>query len=656
MASSYQSPGVGFNETDLTNNVGTTGTSGGAFAGDFAWGPVEQITTVSTPLEIEQTYGKPNDANFVSWYSAFNFLAYTGDLKLVRAADDDAINASDDDAGLLIKNSQHFEIVSTSPTTVKFAAKYPGALGNSLGVYAVDSADFATWEYRNLFDTAPGTSDWAESLGAANDELHLVVVDIHGKFSGVVGSVLERYSYLSKASDSKDANNGPNFYVNVLNRQSKYVWALAVPTGAEVVTPTSGAVASVAIGAGGTGYTTATVTFSAPPAGVTATGTAVLASGVITGVTVTNPGSGYVTAPTVTFGGPGTGGTATATLGTLASAREWGTPAVVAGVAGAYKVLVDAIEAPLSAGEDSTAITAGDLTRAYELFGNQEEVDVSLIFTGDGGGDSEHTVTVQNAIDNLAETRKDCVVFFSPKLSDVLNVTQSTAVTNVVATRNLVGRSSSYAVMDSGWKLQYDVYNDKYRWVPLNADLAGLCAQVDNTNDPWVSPGGYTRGRLKNVVSLAFNPNKTSRDGMYKVGINPVVTFNTDGTVLYGDKTLLGKNSAFGQIGTRRLFISLEVDISKAAKNFLFETNNEFTRNNFLNMVSPKLEQVRGRGGIEDFRVICDKSNNTPQVIMDRQFVGSIFIKPVYSINWVELNFVAVRQDVSFDEIVGGTF
>ncbi|WEM34268.1 tail sheath protein [Xanthomonas phage X1] len=658
MASSNLSPGVGFTETDLTNIVGSSGTSGGAFAGDFAWGPVEQIATVSSPLELEKTYHKPDDKNYTSWFSAFNFLAYTGDLKIVRAADEDAINSSDDGNGFLVKNSNHFEVVKTAPTTVQFAAKYPGALGDSIAVHMADASTFAGWQYAYLFDTAPGSSQWAESLGAANDELHIVIVDKQGKFSGVVGSVLETFSYLSKASDSKDANNGPNFYINVLNRTSKYVWALALPTGADLSAPSTGKVASVTVGAGGTGYTAApTVTFSLPATGgVRATGTATVTAGAVTGVTITNAGSGYVTAPTITFAGAGTGATATAVVGTVTDAAEWGTPGVVAGEAQTFKRLVAVKAAPLTGGKDSTAITAGDLTRAYDLFSNQEEVDVSLIFTGDAGGETEHNVTVQSAIDNLAESRRDCVVFYSPQLSDVLNKTQSDAVNAVVSTRNLVGRASSYAVMDSGWKLQYDVYNDKYRWIPLNADLAGLCAQVDSTNDPWVSPGGYTRGRLKNVVSLAFNPNKTSRDAIYKVGINPVVTFNTDGTVLYGDKTLLGKNSAFGQIGTRRLFISLEKDISTAAKYYLFETNNDFTRNNFVNMVSPKLEQVRGRGGIEDFRVVCDTSNNTAEVIMNRQFVGSIFIKPVYSINWVQLNFVAVRQDVSFDEVVGGTF
>lgn len=658
MASSFTqgSPSVDFREIDLTNIVGTVGVSGGAFAGNFAWGPVEEITTISSPLELEQTFGKPDDSNYVDWFSAFNFLAYTNDLKIVRAADADAINSTDTGTGLLIKNRQHFEIVKTAPTAVKFAAKNPGLLGDSIAVYVADSATFAGWDYANLFESAPGTSSWAASLGASNDELHIVVVDAQGRFTGVVGAVLETYSFVSKATDSKDANNAPNYYVNVLNRGSQYVWALALPTGSEVVDGLDGTIDSATVTAGGSDYTAATVTIAAPgPGGVQATATATVLGGEVTAITITNPGSGYTSAPTITITGDGTDATATAVLGTIAGA-EWGTPAVVAGVAQTYKSLAAELALPLTGGADSTAVAAEDLIPCYALFENQEEVDVSLIFLGHAGGESEHTAVVQYVIDNVAEARRDCIVFFSPNLSDVLNKTQSTAVSDVVATRNTIARSTSYAVMDCGWKLQYDLYNDVYRWVPLNADIAGLCALVDSTNDPWVSPGGYTRGRLRNVVSLAFNPNKTSRDALYKAGVNLIVTFNTDGTLLYSDKTLLGKNSAFGQIGVRRLFIMLEKSISQAAKYYLFESNTEFTRNSFLNMVTPHLEQVRGRGGIDDFRVVCDETNNTPTVIMNRQFVGSIFIKPVYSIQWIQLNFVAVRQDVSFEEIVGGTF
>lgn len=653
----FLSPSVQFSETDLTQILGTTGTSNGGFVGDFKWGPVEQIKTVTDPASLAATFGTPTDSNFVSWYSASNFLAYTGALLLARVADSAAINATNDGAGILIKNSDHFAIVQTNVTSVKFAAKYPGAAGNSLAVYMADSSTFSSWPYANLFNTAPGTSESASAVGATNDEVHIVVVDSQGVFSGVAGSVLETFSYLSKSLNAKDANNAPNYYVNQINDNSKYVWALAIPSGSELVTPTNGKVASVTVGNQGSGYTSATVAFSAPPAGgTTATGTATVSGGKVTTITVTSQGSGYLTAPTVTITGDGTAAAATAVLGTATDSKDWGVPLVVAGVPSKYKSLAAAISAPLSGGVDTTTLTSGDYIRAYELFENAETVDVSLIFLGDAGGNLESQVVIQNAVDNIAEARRDLIVFYSPDLQDVLNKTQSDAVTAIKATQSSISRTSSYAVMDSGWKLQYDTYNNKYRWIPLNADIAGLCAQVDNLNDVWNSPGGYTRGRLKNVVSLAFNPNKASRDALYKTGINPVVTFGTDGTVLFGDKTQLGKNSAFSQIGVRRLFCYLEKLISTAAKYYLFEINNDFTRQNFITMVTPTLQQIMGRGGIEDYRVVCDSSNNTAEVVMNKQFVGDIYIKPTYSINYINLRFVAVRQDVSFDTIAGSTF
>lgn len=650
------SPGVEVREIDLTNLIGTAGASGGAFTGDFVWGPVDEVTTVSSPIELQSIFGKPTDANYIDWYSCFSFLAYTGELKIVRVIDEEAVNADDTGTGTLIKNRQHFDVVQTTNPAAKFAARYPGAIGNSIAVYVADANTFDTWAYRDFFDFAPGTSSHAESVGASNDEVHVVVVDRLGMISGTVGAVLESYPFLSKASDAKGPNNEPNFYVNVINRSSQYVWAMAVPTGGDVADPSDGTISAITIDAPGTGYTTATVVIAPPPAGgVQATATATIVAGEITGITVDNPGSGYLTAPVVTITGDGDDAEVSATLGTT-SGVEWGTTLVQAGVPSVYKNLVTAVDGVLSGGKDSLAVTAQEIIGGLEFFKNQEEVDVSLLFLGAAGGETEHTAVVQAAIDNIAHHRRDLIVFFSPKLSDVLNQTQSQVVSNVIATRNLVGRSTSFAVMDSGWKFQYDVFNDKYRWIPLNADIAGLCAQVDATNDPWTSPGGYTRGRIKNVVSLAFNPNKASRDALYKVGINPVVTFNTDGTVLYGDKTLLGKNSAFSQIGVRRLFILLQKTISDAAKYFLFETNNQFTRTAFINMVEPYLEEVRGRGGVDDIRVVCDETNNGPQVVMNRQFVGDIYVKPNYSINWIQLNFVAVRQDVAFEEIIGGTF
>lgn len=651
------SPGVYTTETDLTNAIPSGGTSGGAFAGNFIWGPVDQIVDLSDGNELQSIFGKSTDANFIDWHSCSTFLQYTGQLKVVRAADEDALNADSSGTGVLIKNASHFETVRPSLTGVSFAARYPGALGNSLTVSLADSNTFNAWDagYKNIFDSAPGSSESATAIGASNDELHLVVVDTLGLFTGTPGSVLERYSFLSKALDARDANGAPNYYLNVLNRQSQYVWGVNALEGSDVVDPTNGTVDSVTIGAGGTGYTSATVTFSAPetPGGVTATGTATVNAGAVTGVTITNAGSGYTSAPTVTIGGPGTGATATATLDTV-TGTDWGSPLISSGVPSVYASLSPSVDnINLSAGADSTAIGASELITALNHFENAEEVDVSLIFLGDAGGDTAHTAVVQHAIDNIAEKREDCLVFFSPKLSDVLNQTQPDAVTKVLTTRQAIGRSSSYAVMDSGWKLIYDVFSDKHRWVPLNADIAGICARVDNTNDPWWSPGGYTRGRLKNVVSLAFNPNKSSRDSLYKKNVNPVVTFQNDGTILYGDKTLLGKDSAFSQIGTRRLFIQLKKKISNAAKQALFEFNDQFTRASFVNLVEPYLKEVQGRRGMDSFKLVCDETNNTPQVIMNGEFVASIFIKPNYSIQYVSLNFVAVRRDVEFTEVAG---
>ena len=251
----------------------------------------------------------------------------------------------------------------------------------------------------------------------------------------------------------------------------------------------------------------------------------------------------------------------------------------------------------------------------------------------------------------MAETRKDCLIFLSPEKADVVN-NAGNEVTDSVAYRNTL-TSSSYAVIDSNWKYQYDKYNDVYRWVPCNGDVAGLCARTDLERDPWFSPGGLNRGILKNVIKLAWNPTKTNRDDLYVKGVNPIVSFQGEGTVLFGDKTMLSKPSAFDRINVRRLFIVLEKAIARAARFSLFEFNDQFTRAQFVNLVEPYLRDVQGRRGITDFRVVCDETNNTGEVIDRNEFVGDIYIKPARSINFIQLNFVAVRTGVSFDEVVG---
>ena len=441
-----------------------------------------------------------------------------------------------------------------------FAAKYPGSIGNSLKVAMADADTFSGWDYEDEFDGAPGTSTWAASQNVANfvadDELHVIVIDEDGAFTGTVGAVLEKFAFVSKASDAKKPDGTNNYYRNVLNTNSQYVWWMDHPAGVS-----------------DWGQAAAGVTFS--------------------------------------------------TLGTDVSES-------------------------LAGGTDDFTATDGQLQTAFELFSNAERYDISLIMLGKASA-----ATATYVINNIAETRLDCVAFVSPQdtsTGDVIVGGTSTEQNKVIAYRNALP-STSYAVLDSGFKYQYDRYNDKYRWIALNADVAGLCARTDYTNDPWWSPSGLNRGQIKNVVRLAFNPNKTQRDMLYKSGVNPVVTFPGEGTVLFGDKTLLAKPSAFDRINVRRLFIVMEKAIATAAKFQLFEFNDGFTRAQFKNLVEPFLRDVQGRRGITDFVVKCDESNNTGEVIDRNEFIADIFVKPNRSINFITLNFVAARTGINFSEV-----
>jgi hypothetical protein len=304
-------------------------------------------------------------------------------------------------------------------------------------------------------------------------------------------------------------------------------------------------------------------------------------------------------------------------------------------------------------------LTTADYTRGYSEFTNPDVVDISLIITGDAGV-SSNTISPNTAIetvqqytiDSIAAARKDCITFLSPPQSGIVGgATPETSVTTWITT---LSRASTYAVADCGWKYQFDKYNNVYRWIPLNGDIAGLCVRTDQTRDPWFSPAGVSRGAIKNVVKLAWNPTQAQRDAIYSIGVNPVVSFPGQGTILYGDKTLITQPSAFSRINVRRLFIVLEKAIASASKFSLFELNDEFTRAQFIALVEPFLRDVKGRRGIYDYRVVCDTTNNTPEVIDGNKFIGDIYIKPARSINYIQLNFIAVRSGVQFSEIVGG--
>jgi hypothetical protein len=548
------SPGVNISEVDLTTVVPSVATTVGGLAGDFAWGPVEEVYNISNEIRLVDTFGKPTSNTFGHFYTAANFLSYGSNLRVVRAANTGTLNATTSGVGIQIKNSTDYELnYSSGSGNDDFVAKWPGTTGNSLGVSIADGNTFSSWAFANNFDSAANTSPYVADRNGINDELHIVVYDTTGQISGSVGTVLERFGYVSKASDAKNSDGSSNYYKDVINNRSKYVWWAKHNTD-------------------GTNW------------GTTASGTS-------------------------------------------------------------FDELLEADSFSLSGGT-STAPSSGDLQRAYDQFSNADSVDVSLIMTGPTTGS-----TLVNYIIGIAESRKDCLVFVSPQRSDVVDNSGSET-SSIIATRNTY-TSSSYVVMDSGWKYQYDKYNDVYRWIPLNGDIAGLSVRTDVERDPWFSPAGFNRGVIKNVVKLSWNPGQSDRDSLYKLGVNPVVTFPGEGTVLYGDKTLLSRPSAFDRINVRRLFIVLEKSIAKAARSSMFEYNDEFTRAQFVNLVEPFLREVQGRRGIFDFRVVCDNTNNTPEIIDRNEFVGDIYIKPSRSINFIQLNFIAVRTGVSFQEVVG---
>ena len=337
----------------------------------------------------------------------------------------------------------------------------------------------------------------------------------------------------------------------------------------------------------------------------------------------------------------------------ISAGSNWGTDIAT----GTDYTLVSGVNVDtLTGGTDDYSVTAGEVEVAYDKFADTENLDINLVLGGPSSGVADTEAgqdTFVTMITDLVEDRKDCVGFVSPYRAATVGVTSSITQTENVKNAFDKCPSSSYMVFDSGYKYMYDKYNDVYRFVPLNGDTAGLCAYTDGVADPWYSPAGYNRGNVRSAIKLAYNPMKADRDILYKARINPVVDFPGQGVTLFGDKTALAKPSAFDRINVRRLFLVLEKAIATAAKYMLFEFNDEFTRAQFRNMVEPFLRDVQGRRGIFDFRVICDSTNNTGEVIDRNEFIGDIYIKPARSINFITLNFIAVRTGVAFSEVGG---
>jgi len=633
------SPAVQWNEVDLTAIVPSIATSIGAFAGDFVWGPVMEPTQVSNEGILASLFGKPNSSNYTAFFSAKNFLDYSSNLLLVRAGTATQKNAVSSGTAVVIKNEDDWEAnyQEGANSVGPFAAKYPGALGNSLKVSIADAATFsrtltgtvattqgsialtgtgtqftnevavgdwitvvltdvaftsqvkevtsataivlstaapatdsaltatAKWEYYAEFEGAPIDSERADAMGATGDSMHVVVVDEDGKFSGRIGSVLEKFDNIFKSKDATRFDGTSGFYKNAL-KSSSYIWWMD------------------------------------------------------------HPDSALLSATGIDFGADA--------------------------AVGPYKNLKKPLTVSLIGGVDGTAANDGELISAYDLFGNDEKYDVSLLITG-----KVSSIVANHVIQNVAEKRMDCVAFvscFDPDDGSFVIGDGSASADKLAKYRTDKLVYSSYMHVDSGVKYQYDKYNDTYRWVPLNADSAGLYARCDATNDAWITAAGLNRGAIKNTIKLAVNPDKPMRDTLFKVGVNPYVSFKDSGPVLFGDKTGQAKPSAFDAIGVRRLFIVLEKSIATAAKYFLFEQNDAITRQIFANMVNPYLRNIKGRRGIDDFLVDVGATVNTAEVINQRQFAGNIYIRPVGAIRNIVLSFIATPYGVSFSEYTGG--
>lgn len=638
------SPGVLVQERDLTRIIPAVSTSVGAFAGVFRKGPLDEIVTVSSEQELVDTFGKPDSDNFEDFFSAANFLQYSNALRVVRAQNSSIANAVASGSSFVIKNDTDYtnNYASGQGSVGEWAARTAGAWGNSLLVSICPSA--TAYE-----ETAKTTlSDASTAVGDTT-----VVLTSSTGFN--VGDIVN----FSTTAATSDYDDGHEYRVTANNTGTNTITIVRHPSGTGGLQRTltngcnvrrrwrfydqvSGApgTSPYALARSGVNDEIHVVVVDEDGA-ITGTQNTVLEvySKLSKASDAKSPQGDSNYYPTVILNKS----KYIYWMDHNAGGSNWGSAA--SGVT--FTAVTTPTSTSLVNGSDGSAITNAQKKTAYEKFLDSETVDVGLIIAGPG--DATH---VDNVI-SIAEDRKDAVAFVSPERSDVVNVANAnTQTSNVIGFYNTI-RSSSYVVFDSGYKYQYDRYNDVYRFVPLNGDIAGLSARTDLVADSWYSPAGFNRGIIRGAVKLAYNPNKTQRDDLYRNRVNAVVTFPGQGTVLFGDKTGLSAPSAFDRINVRRLFIVLEKAISTASKFQLFEFNDEFTRANFRNIVEPFLREVQGRRGITDFLVVCDETNNTGEVIDRNEFVAEIFIKPARSINFITLQFVATRTGVSFEEVAG---
>ena len=660
------SPGVNVTEKDLTNIIPAVSTTSGGIVITAEKGPIDEITTVSSEQELVDVFGKPNANNFEEFFTAANFLGYGNNLKVVRPITG-MVNAVSTGTAVLIKNTADYLNTYYSASGAgqvtnigTWAAREAGTLGNNIKVSVCpNSTAFGPHSQSGTL-----TNDASAAIGDTT-----VTMDDGSLFQ--VGDILE----FGDASAVPSTDGAPSGFFYKITAISTHVLTIARFNPQTGQTETGGLRHALVDNCKVLRHWEYYFNFSSAP---TTTDDVLAAGGSLDEmhIAVIDEDGGITgTAGTIleTFEG-----VSQATDAKDASGNSNYYPQVIYqkskyiywidhistlsdGVAKTGTTFDNTVgdafvvsSTSLTSGTDDYTITNAEVATAYEKFNDKENVDLSLLLCGpsqtsaDATGDTKAT-----AVMDIATARKDCVAFISPARADVIGVANA-----ITQTQNVVGfadglPSSSYAVIDSGYKYMYDRYNDVYRFVPLNGDIAGACARTDSIADAWFSPGGFNRGQIRGAVKLAYNPNQTQRDELYKSRVNPVVSFPGQGTVLFGDKTAQSKPSAFDRINVRRLFIVLEKAISTAAKFQMFEFNDEFTRAQFRNLVEPFLRDVQGRRGLTDFSVVCDDTNNTGDVIDRNEFRADIFVKPARSINFIQLNFVATRSGVAFSEVTG---
>ena len=716
MALRLASPGINVREVDLTRGgIQNTTALAAGIAAPFAKGPVNQPVTIRTEDELKRTFGTPssNDYHYEHWYSASNFLSYGGSLQVVRCTGSELSNASVAvgvaSTSVTIENFDDYQADHSTATTWYWASKNPGYWAEGLkvcvidhfadqiisgvnttnvavgygvtqalsgiiagvgttavaegylkgvitgvgssefyvrltskvvggtetaqeytenGVYAlranasvdvltnagVSTASFeptgaADWyNAQNILDTArgdvatvswrsiapkPTTNGYVSDRGGSNDALHIVVVDSKksNNISGTPQTILEKFVNLSKATDTTVSPSTKVFYKDYLALNSAYIYA------------------GKSLGDSTDAYH----------------GVDPVAVGFSSAYTLLTEGSGIwnQAAEDTTFNSIGNHSF------DLVGGKDY------------------------NGGIGGFSVELSDFIAGIDKFSNDTEVTINYLIQGSASGSKEVEQAKANKLIAVAEGRKDCVAFISPYRAGVVNVASSaTQLTNTLSFFSSLS-SSSYAVFDSGYQYIYDRFNQQFVYMPCSADIAGLCVRTDINQFPWYSPAGKTRGSLKFAIKLAYNPAQADRDQLYSQRVNPVISSPGSGIILFGDKTALGYQSAFDRINVRRLFITIEQAIKGAADAQLFEFNDAATRANFINIVEPYLRDVQVKRGITDFLLVCDESNNTPDVIDRNEFVADIFVKPARSINYIGLTFVATRTGVSFETVVG---